>query len=292
MAGPEKPIDTTIEIVTPENIAFEYRLAGPFRRLPAFLIDLLFRVALWMILAIICSIFEFTFSADGTFMGLVLIALFLMEWLYGGVLETLWNGQTVGKLLMRIRVISADGQPISPLQAMLRNFLRFADMMPMIPLGALTSEPNPAAIPTFGFGLIVPLLNARFQRLGDIVCGTMVVVEEKRDLFEAPKFQDPRIAQLAAELPPSFVVSRTLAKALATYVDRRALFSSARRREIAEHLAKPLLEKFGMPADTSYDLLLCSLYHRTFLSVDEDYEVMPRAYSSDVNQGNPFAVSK
>jgi hypothetical protein len=33
------PLDTTIEIVTPENIAFQYRLAGPFRRLNAFLID-------------------------------------------------------------------------------------------------------------------------------------------------------------------------------------------------------------------------------------------------------------
>jgi uncharacterized RDD family membrane protein YckC len=294
MARREKPLDTTIEIVTPENIAFEYRLAGPFRRLPAFLIDFLLRIAVWMILAIILSLFDVTFSGDGTFTSLVLIAAFLMEWLYGGVMETYWNGQTIGKMLMRIRVISADGQPINALQAMMRNFLRFADMMPMIPLSALSEVPTPVAIPTFGFALIVPLLNSRFQRLGDIVCGTMVVVEEKSDLFEAPKFEDPRVSQLAAELPPSFVVSRTLARALATYVDRRALFSAARRREIAEHLAKPLLKKFGLPADTSYDLLLCSLYHRTFLSADEDYEVLPLVYTAagQHSQGNPFSVAK
>ena len=40
-----KQLDTQIEIVTPENIAFRYRVAGPFRRLPAYLIDLAVRVA-------------------------------------------------------------------------------------------------------------------------------------------------------------------------------------------------------------------------------------------------------
>ncbi len=42
-------IDTTIEIITPENIAFSYRVAGPFRRLPAYVIDGLIRVGiLWV----------------------------------------------------------------------------------------------------------------------------------------------------------------------------------------------------------------------------------------------------
>lgn len=290
MVRREKPIDTTIEIVTPENIAVEYRLAGPFRRLPAFLIDFLLRVIVWIVLLIILGIFDFTFSSQGAFTSIVIVVAFLMEWLYGGILETYWNGQTVGKKLMGIRVISADGQPINGLQAMMRNFLRFADMMPTVPLGALTGQPTGGTIPTFAIALVVPLLNRRFQRLGDLVSGTMVVVEEKAGLWESPKFDDPRVAQLAAELPPSFNVSRSLAKALATYVDRRALFSPARRREISEHLAKPLLQKFGLPADTSYDLLLCSLYHMTFLSTEEDYEVMPRAYTE--TRGNPFMVNK
>ena len=42
MAAPNA-LDTTIAVVTPENIAFEYQLAGPFRRLPAYLIDLAVR---------------------------------------------------------------------------------------------------------------------------------------------------------------------------------------------------------------------------------------------------------
>ena len=287
MAKREKPLDTTIEIVTPENIAFEYRLAGPFRRLPAFLIDLLIRFAVWIVLAIALAIFDASISGDEVFTSLILIIAFLMEWLYGGILETYWNGQTIGKMLMRIRVISADGQPISGWQAMMRNFLRFADMMPLIPAAALTAEPSALAIPTFAIALVVPLLNARFQRLGDIVCGTMVVVEERSGLLESPTFEDLRVAQLAAEIPPSFIVSRTLAKALATYVDRRPLFSPPRRKEIAEHLARPLMQRFGFPPDTSYDLLLCALYHRTFLAADRDDEVLPLAFAEH-SKGNPF----
>ncbi|MFV1968574.1 MAG: hypothetical protein ACC628_24400, partial [Pirellulaceae bacterium] len=38
------------------------------------------------------------------------------------------------------------------------------------------------------------------------------------------------------------------------------------RREVARHLAEPLLARFGFPPDTSYDLLLCALYHRAFIA--------------------------
>ena len=290
MANREKPLDTTIEIATPENIAFNYRLAGPFRRLPAFLIDFFLRMALVIALAFILVVISwFNLIGGGAILGISFVFGFLLEWLYGGFLESYWNGQTVGKRLMGIRVISTDGQPINGVQAMMRNFLRYADMLPTIPVGVLAGEPGGLPIPTCAIAVVVPLLNARFQRLGDLVCRTMVVMEERSYLMEAAKFEDPRVAQLAAELPPSFTVSRSMAKALATYVDRRSLFSPARRREIAEHLAKPLLEKFGLPSDTSYDLLLCSIYHLTYVENDEEYEVMPRAYM-DVT-GNPFSLT-
>ena len=45
MAWKEQPLDATLLVVTPENIAFEYRLAGPFRRLPALVLDLCIRAA-------------------------------------------------------------------------------------------------------------------------------------------------------------------------------------------------------------------------------------------------------
>ena len=44
--------------------------------------------------------------------------------------EAFWNGQTPGKHMLRLRVVSDEGQPINGLQAVLRNLLRAADAQP------------------------------------------------------------------------------------------------------------------------------------------------------------------
>ncbi|MCE9527749.1 MAG: RDD family protein, partial [Planctomycetales bacterium] len=186
---------------------------------------------------------------------------------FGGMCETFFNGQTPGKWLLGLRTLTYEGQPISALQAIFRNLMRAADLlMPLL-------------------GLTVMMFNRRFQRLGDLVAGTIVVVEERHWLTGVAKLDDPRAIQLAAYLPPNFVVSRSLARALATYVERRKFFSPPRRREVAKHLAEPLLVKFGLPPDTSYDLLLCSLFYRTFIADRGDDEKQLEA----ARQQNPFA---
>ena len=55
----------------------------------------------------------------------------MLFWFYGGLFETFWNGQTPGKRLLGIRVITLDGQPINALQAILRNVLRIVDAQPL-----------------------------------------------------------------------------------------------------------------------------------------------------------------
>jgi uncharacterized RDD family membrane protein YckC len=276
MAAATASIDSAVEIITPENIAFRYRVAGPFRRLPAYLLDLLVRTALVVGIAIglgLAGIF-----LGGIAVALIIIAHFLIEWFYGGFCETFFNGQTPGKKVMGLRVLSIDGQPITPIQAILRNILRFVDMMPLLSLQILNPDVPVYVIPTFGMALIGAALSPRFQRIGDIVCGTMVVIEDRRWLTGVAKLDDPRAAQLASYLPLDFRVSRSLARALAAYVDRRRFFSPARRREIARHLAEPLLARFQFPADTSYDLLLCALYYRAFVS-DREEEALEQADS-------------
>jgi hypothetical protein len=115
-------------------------------------------------------------------------------------------------------------------------------------------------------------LNNRYQRLGDLVCGTMVVAEERRWFSGMARIEDARAAKLAALLPTDFRISRTMARAIATYVERRRNFTLARRREIARHLGEPLVQKLGLAADTSHDLLLCALYHRAFIADRGDQE--------------------
>ncbi len=267
MATEFKQIDCKIDVVTPENIAFQYQLAGPFRRLPALVIDVIIRFAAWIVFLIATVIVGAFVGPVGWTLGwtLWLLLWFVLEWFYGGLLETYWNGQTVGKRLMGIRVLGTDGQPINGLQAVMRNFLRLVDLMPFLPLAALIGQEGPWALPTGLLGLVVPMLNERFQRLGDLACGTMVVVEERGWLLRAVRLEDPRVPRLAAELPPNFQVVGKLPQALAAYAERRPYLSVARREEIARHLSEPLLPRLGLRPDTSRDLLLCALYYRTFV---------------------------
>src|SRR5262245_23756495 len=265
----DKPLDATIQVVTPENIAFEYRLAGPFRRLPALLLDYCIRglVQLGILLGLGLTL---GFVSGGLAMFIILLLWFVIEWFYGALFETFLNGQTPGKFILGLRVLSDNGRPIDGMQATLRNLLRVADMF-----GAV--------------GLIAMLLNSKYKRLGDLVAGTIVVVEERQWLTGVAKLDDPRSIQLAAYLPPNFVVSRSMAKALATYVERRRYFTPPRRREVARHLAEPLLERFGLPADTSYDLLLCALYYRTFIADRGQDERMLAEAQAAFAAASPFS---
>ncbi|MBN2294192.1 MAG: RDD family protein, partial [Pirellulales bacterium] len=208
MGRKHKPLDTRIEIVTPENIGFQYRIAGPFRRLPAYLIDVVIRFGIMGVALIVFLIVFGMAQIMGVGWGLWLLLLFLMDWFYGGFFETIWNGQTPGKRMMQIRVLSSDGQAINALQAVLRNVLRAADVLP------------------FGYllGLLTASMNDRFQRLGDLACGTMVVIEERQWLGGVAQVQDPLVHRLAAEIPISFQPDRALAQTLAAYVGRRLNF--------------------------------------------------------------------
>jgi uncharacterized RDD family membrane protein YckC len=271
MALRQQPLDSIVQVVTPENIAFEYRIAGPFRRLPALLIDYVIMLIVMVVLAIAFGI-AFGWISPGMAGGLTMLSFFVITWFYGGFFETFLNGQTPGKMLCSLRVLTDRGQPINGLQAVLRNILRTADLF----LGVV--------------GLIVMMMNRRYQRLGDLVCGTIVVIEDRQWLTGVAKLDDPRSIQLAAYLPPNFTVSRTLAKALATYVERRRFFSVPRRREVAKYLAEPLLERFGLPLDTSYDLLLCALYYRTFIADRSQDERLLAEAQAAFAQTNPFAA--
>jgi hypothetical protein len=163
---------------------------------------------------------------------------------------------------LHIRVVTIQGRPIRAWQAVLRNVLRVVDAMPLI---VLVVDSYVFFVPLFIVGLIAAALNDRFQRLGDMAAGTMVVVDETARLGSVLKFRDERVAQMADLVPSSFQVQRTLGLALSIYVQRRKVLSRARRQEISRHLGEPLCRRFNLPPDTDHDLLLCGLYQKAFL---------------------------
>jgi len=281
MARRPQQLDDRIEIVTPENIAFQYRVAGPFARLPAYLLDALIQIGTVLVAMLLLSA---TFGMTGLWgmgFGLMLVIWFVVAWFYGGLFETFWNGQTPGKRMCGLRVVSRDGQPIDALQAVLRNLLRAVDGMPLMASGY---------IPTYQVGLFASMQNDRLARLGDLACGTMVVREDDRRMRGVVRIDEPQALALAAQLSGRFVVSRSLARALALYADRRRYFASGRRAEIARYLGEPLVARFALPPDTSHDLLLCALYHRTFVTdLADDQPLAPAPLAEAAAVGAPLA---
>ena len=74
-------------------------------------------------------------GVGGLGIGVFLVCWFVLSWFYGGLFETFWNGQTPGKRLFGLRVLTVDGTPINAMQAVLRNVLRDVDAMPIVGAG-------------------------------------------------------------------------------------------------------------------------------------------------------------
>ncbi len=264
-------LDCFTRVITPENIEFEYALAGPFQRLPAFLFDFAIRILFFVATLFLLSVVAAFLPIGGSVVAIAgLLLFFVLSWFYGIFCETRFNGRTPGKMLFRLRVISVDGRPINGTQAALRNLLRLGDMCIMLPLQVLSPEMPPAfVIPTLLVGFVVMSITPRMQRLGDLAAGTMVISEAA---FRSPLNlmpEDQRAFGLAELIPATFSPSSSLAQTVGLYMENRRRLNPNRRHEIAKHLSEPLITRFEMLPDTSFDLLLCALYVQIFLSAEQ-----------------------
>src|SRR6188474_1404040 len=147
----------TLQIRTPEGVVFSQLLAGPLTRFVAWLVDfaavLAFQILIGMILGMLgLLVGEFIFA-------LQLLLLFVLNFGYTIALEWRWRGQTLGKRMMRLRVVDAQGLRLKFNQIVIRNLLRAVDMLPVFYLVGGTAF----------------ILNRRAQRLGDFAANTVVV---------------------------------------------------------------------------------------------------------------------
>ena len=241
------PLDTTLRLVSPENIAFEFRLAGPALRCVAFVIDVLVIVAVGIALFIPFMLAGFI---GQMFLGFYLVALFFLWWGYGAAMETFNNGQTLGKLALGLRTVSQTGLSINIAQAILRNLIRVIDVAP-----------------PFYPGIVAMACTRRLQRLGDLAAGTVVVID-RRWRPPPPALTDGGLNFMADVVPPGFRPDPVLAAALADYVARRPMLSPARRHELAAIPAARLCAAWEIPPVADADALLSAVYDRT-LSGDE-----------------------
>jgi len=150
-----------LTIRTPENVSFEFELAGLASRAAAWLIDV--TVMAMLLITVIVVVGFFGVVAGGLAMALYFVLAFVVQWGYGAVCEFRFSGQTLGKRAVGIRVLQAAGTPITWSQAVVRNLVRVVDALPVIYLT----------------GGLCTLLDENARRLGDIAAGTVVVRQRR-----------------------------------------------------------------------------------------------------------------
>ena len=179
--------EETLIIETPERVPLAFALASIGNRFLAVAIDhfiqyfVIFVVA-WAFLSISGIGNIETIENSEIFrempkwtIAVMIVVLFLIFAGYFIFFEWLWNGQTPGKRLLKLRVIREDGRPVTLWEAMARNLLRIFDAVPGF------------VLPVYSVGLITIFLSSRDQRVGDMFAGT-VVVRERTD--DAPTFAE------------------------------------------------------------------------------------------------------
>ena len=209
---------------TPENVSLAFRLAGPGSRLGAYMADVVLRTFFLWAASIAVTLLLMPFNEEGLSQGVFLVILFVVEWGYFCFFEAWWNGQTPGKRLFGLRVISVEGYAIGFYEAMLRNLLRAADFFPV----------------GYAAGLIVSMSSSRMQRIGDLVAGTMVVREKQSQLVGELADIEAMVPIPASHFLAGFRPSEKTLDMIEALYRRSQLLSPARVDEIAEVLATPL----------------------------------------------------
>ena len=165
-------------IKTPEGVEFSLHLAGPITRFLAWSIDLATIIAMMSIINVVFAVLG-VLSRDLAAAANI-IGFFIISIGYGIFTEWYWQGQTVGKKLLRLRVLDAQGLRLQFSQVVIRNLLRFIDSLPSLYL----------------VGGLVCLLNQRAQRLGDVAANTIVTWN--------PRIAEPDLNQLLEDKYNSF----------------------------------------------------------------------------------------
>jgi len=157
----------SIKITTSQNIDLEYDLASVGERFVAWLLDALIFCAYFTVFFVLFG----SISGTGSFLenNPWISFLILLPFVFYNLACDIWlNGQTIGKKIMKIKVISLTGDQATIGQYIIRWLFRMIDIYTF------------SALPAF----ITVIVSEKKQRIGDIVGGTTVIRTVPRTNFQ------------------------------------------------------------------------------------------------------------
>ncbi|QYY35103.1 RDD family protein [Ruficoccus sp. ZRK36] len=234
------PDANRLVIETDDAVSFSLLLATPLVRALALIIDLGVIYVCQSILAVSMMLLTPFFADIST--ALLILGYFVTSIGYFILLEIAWDGRTIGKRLMKLRVIDANIQRLSAAQIILRNLFRVVDMLPAF----------------YSLGGLIAMSSRKFQRLGDLAASTLVIRHQSQELPNIPsaaynKFNSfRRYPHLEAQLKKNTVPAEHSLALQA--ILRRDKLETLARLELFRQLAQHFRQKVRFPAEACQDL--------------------------------------
>lgn len=149
---------SNLQINTTQNVNLAYKIASIGERIVAFFVDAFILYLYSILVNVIGEAIGYVYRDGWTQRGLVGL-IFLPAMCYSLLMHIAFNGRTVGKMLMKIRVVRVDGTPVQWSDYLVRWMLRLVDIW--LFLGSV--------------GLLTLIFSEKRQRLGDAAAGTVVI---------------------------------------------------------------------------------------------------------------------
>ncbi|WP_343707861.1 RDD family protein [Flavobacterium sp.] len=152
-----------LSINTTQNVKINFIAASVGERLGAFFIDLFIVICYITALSIVLfdwlQLDRLMVNLDGWSRGAIFLLLYSPVIVYSLVLESVFEGQSLGKKLLKIKVVKIDGYQAGFGDYLIRWFFRVIDFFTFFGLP----------------GLISVITTQKSQRLGDMAAGTAVI---------------------------------------------------------------------------------------------------------------------
>jgi uncharacterized RDD family membrane protein YckC len=175
--------------------------------------------------------------------ALALLLFFVIQYSYFVLTEFYMGGKTLGKKWMGIRVIQDNGQALTMLSSLIRNFLRVIDVLPVF----------------YSLAIIVSFLHKKDKRIGDMLAGTVVVIDSTRNRGKLQKKLEKTLKQWKEPLPELELTDAQKSKLsredwlmLATFMERLPNLTKTKLAEISLQLATHLSKKLNMSVSGEY----------------------------------------
>ncbi len=223
-----------LKILTPENVEIEFELAGVGTRFIALVIDLLIQIGLGLVIVISAILLNFDFqniedqiqNRNSFVIALCILLIFIITHGYFIFFDIIFNGQSPGKKVAKIKVLKETGEPINFIDSILRNILRLADFLPMFYIA----------------GAIFVIFTKDYKRIGDYAANTIVIkIKDSNILFNDVKNKISENGEL--EYVNLYPINNFEFGVIREFLDRRGRLGK-REKVFEYHIKNYFIKKF------------------------------------------------